>query len=140
LKRTHFKIYIFYALIIAFFMIFSSYISNKFLYIANITFQPGFIKIPLFIILLFFGILLGFESLINEKRKIGKWGLNISRLIIIGIFPLLIIIWYWFPILFSLEVIKVSLPYFFFNDIFHNFPVILFGWTLATSIYKIDSI
>jgi hypothetical protein len=138
LKQKDTKFHIIYAIFALFFIVGSSYLSNKLLTIAQNTFQPVLVYRSSFAILALFGVILGFEHLFKEKRKDGKWNINILKLIILGIPTLWVIIWHWFPMVFNVVIIKKGLPPVISHSVIYDFAVILFAWVLTTSVYKND--
>lgn len=136
MSRKNIKLYIIYTIFIMVFIISSGHIFNYFLEVSGETFQPKFSYATLFIILILFGVSLGFEHIYTEMQKGGKWNLDILRLCIIGIFPFMIIIWFWFPIVLSISIIKIPLYTFLPNNILRHLPIVLMGWIIPTSMFK----
>ncbi len=83
-----------------------------------------------------FGVLIGLDSFMTERTKEGKWRINISKLVIIGI-PSLIFAF------FSYLVFGLSIPMGRFASLlingkgtYMNLFRVLLGYTIATSFYK----
>ena len=90
------------------------------------------------IILILFGILLGFQTFITYRKSNGIWKMNFSRLLayglpslIVGIYPIL----YYLNISVLLDITSALYP-FLSNSMVQTMGLILFGYILITSFYK----
>ncbi|WP_069997334.1 hypothetical protein [Cellulosilyticum sp. I15G10I2] len=110
---------------------FNSYVQKL---IARTMQVPGFwilyIDVALYV---GFGILIGLDYLIREKRKTGKWKINISKFIIIG-FPCLV-----FASVVPISIgLQITIGSFMVRGLNIYMPLfkILLGYTIVTSFYK----
>ena len=91
---------------------------------------PGFIGYS--VISIFVGLILGLEHLAKEFHKDGRWIVNMTRLIIMGvpsgIFAFYLVLVFTLPIAFP--------PFLTNTTLFHMFSGIIFGYTIMTSFYK----
>jgi len=95
---------------------------------------PGFIGSSL--IFVFIGILIGLDHFAIQYRRQGKWSVNITRLIILGI-PSAIFAFY-LALAFTFV---IPIPSFIYNCyLFSEVSALIFGYTIVTSFYKNQSI
>lgn len=95
---------------------------------------PGFIGTSL--IFVFIGILIGLEHFVIQYRRQGKWSVNITRLIILGI-PSAIFAFY----IALASTIVIPIPSFIYNGyLFSAVSALILGYTIVTSFYKSQSI
>lgn len=100
------------------------------------TFQPipGFIGS--YVIFIFIGILIGLEHFVIQCRKQGKWSINITKLLILGI-PSFIFAFY-LALAFTFI---IPIPSFIYNNIlFSDVSALIFGYTFVTSFNKKQSV
>lgn len=83
-----------------------------------------------------FGIILGLEYLLNERKKEGKWSFNIHRFILVGIPSFISAMYYFFYYCPIFIVIPFRLPNLIFTNTFFIFSGILFGYVLITDFSK----
>jgi len=83
-----------------------------------------------------FGFLMGLDYLLKERAKEGKWRINVSKLIIIGVPSL--VFGFMFYIIFLFHIPTSIFPRVLFseNPTYMILFKILLGYTIATSFYK----
>lgn len=81
MKKNIWLKYFLYAVILICYIAFS----NKILIILSMTYNPFLILVGSTLIFIVVGLLLGLERLIVETRKEGKWGINLPKIIFLGI-------------------------------------------------------
>lgn len=94
-----------------------------------------------FILYAAIGFLIGLEYLLKEKRKNGKWKVNLSKLILMGLPSLYFSLYFIFycPVLFIRN--ALIQPIEFFLRVNMNLITIfqlLFGYIVITSLYKVS--
>lgn len=111
-------------------------IYNYFRYFDNLSGDATFFLGAMLLVNVCFGVMLGLEHLIRERKHTGKWVFNLPRGIFLGIPSLLFSIYYFIyysgaPFLLSLA---SSMPAFLSKStIFEMFCQILFGYVLVTN-------
>ncbi|HEY8908860.1 MAG TPA: hypothetical protein VIM51_01060 [Desulfosporosinus sp.] len=103
---------------------------------AGRTFRP----VPWFIgssfIFIFIGILMGLEDFVIQYNRQGKWSVNITKLIILGI-PSAVFAFY----LVLAFTFVIPIPSFIYNGyLFSEVSALIFGYTIVTSFNKKQSI
>ncbi|RII36139.1 hypothetical protein D2A34_01835 [Clostridium chromiireducens] len=135
MRKNNWLMYSIYSIVLLCYIIFSS----KILIYEKEQFQRTFNNVPLIIwsivIFIVLGLLLGLEKFLSEKKKDGRWKVNLSRLVLLGIPSLY----------FSLGIMILSIPITFvrypilyllkYEDILSIFQVIL-GYIIITSFIK----
>ncbi|MFZ7120990.1 MAG: hypothetical protein ACOWWH_08590 [Eubacteriaceae bacterium] len=96
----------------------------------NETFNP-FVKILFdYLMYIIFGMILGIEYLLNQKKLEGKWKINLSKLLIMGI-PSLFFASHHYITIVGINIFPTIL-----NSMFLILWQILFGYVVVTSFYK----
>lgn len=119
-----------------FFLLVSSFISYEAKKISEVTFNPKLSNIVVFGVLFLFGALLGTDKLFLNSPKGSKWKIDKKRLLIMGLFPILVIIWYWLPMISSFSLVNIMPIEFLSESDFYNLVVILLGWTMVSCLHK----
>lgn len=142
MKRNNWLLYLSYSVLLLFYIIFGNTVLVYFRNQAQMTFKylPYMLwSIVIFIVL---GLLLGLESFLLEKRKEGKWKVNLPKLLFLGIpslyFSVGILINYC-PIDFIRE--TLGYPYLLLSKLNINFMMvfqIVFGYIISTSFIKVN--
>lgn len=131
--------YSIYSVVLVCYIIFSS----KILIFEKEQFQRTFNNLPLIIwsmiIFIVFGLLLGLEKFLLERRKDGRWKINLPKLVLLGIPSLyfsLGIILLSIPINFIPRILFYPILYFLkYEDILSIFQVVL-GYIISMSFIK----
>ncbi|NTV90904.1 MAG: hypothetical protein HGA22_11200 [Clostridiales bacterium] len=101
-------------------------------------FSPSLLFIIQFIVYCLAGCVFGLEKILAERKKTGKWKINISRLLVLGIpslfFGLYILLYYTFSFLPSYNYVFID------NEMFIRLMQMGFGYTVITSFYKAEGI
>lgn len=104
--------------------------------------NPFLIFLGSIIIFIVLGLLLGLERLVAEMRKEGKWGINLPKIIFLGIpslyFSIGTFIYYYCPIVFVQVTLCYPLRFFLQGNFISVFQMIL-GYTICTSFIKIEN-
>ena len=88
-----------------------------------------------FIIYCVAGMTFGLEKLLSESKQKGRWRINLTKLLILGIPSFLIGIY--IILYYTLPFIPPFISLVFINfSLFVNFMQMIFGYTLVTSFYK----
>ena len=127
MKRKYWIGYAIYALILLFAFIFCNYILTYLKELMNKTFQPEpsfTLTIAVYVML---GILLGLEHLFMERKKEGKWRINLPKLLLLGIPSLTCV----FPVIFY-PLIHTLVS----NEALLSLVQVIFGYALSSSFYK----
>jgi len=136
--------YLVYGLVILASMSLSSYLSYKYKTHMALTFQPNLLLLAICILInMIIGAILGFERFIKERRKDGRWKINLPKMILLGIPSFYVSI---FQIAFYSGVTyiaRIMYPIAFisgltFGGFITSFQIfqILFGYCVITSLYK----
>lgn len=92
-----------------------------------------------FIIYCVAGMTFGLEKFLSEKKRKGRWSINLYKLLILGIPSFLIGIY--IILYFTLQFIPPLISLIFVNfSLFVNFMQMIFGYTVVTSFYKSEEI
>ncbi|APM40883.1 hypothetical protein [Clostridium kluyveri] len=139
--RTWLK-YLAYTFVIIAFMYLGEYVLTYLKKSWEVTFNLSVYQYDLitFIFYAAIGFLIGLEYFLKEKRKEGRWKINVSKLILMGL-PSLYFSLYAFIFYFSVpSVINILIQpiVFFLSDItFMAIFQLLFGYVVITSLYKV---
>ena len=139
-KKNNWILYLVYAVLLICFLSFSYVILGFLNRIARTTFNfLPFILVST-IIYIVLGLLLGLDKLLLEKKKEGKWRMNLPRAILLGI-PLLYlslgeIIFSYCPILFNNQILGYPLQFFFGTINFFPIFQIILGYIMCTIFIK----
>ncbi|KNF07368.1 hypothetical protein CLPU_18c00500 [Gottschalkia purinilytica] len=124
------KVYVAYSLALMVYIVISSNILHMLEVLASNTYN-AFITIPGNIVVsLLFGVILGTESFVKERRKSGKWKLNKEKFLLVGLPPLI------FTTLISFTGLDIPSFNIFGTLSSTNLSMILLGFILITSFHK----
>ena len=138
--RTWLK-YLIYTFIIIAFMYLGEYVFIYIKKLREVTFNSSVYQYDLIIFIFYaaIGFLIGLEYFLKEKRKEGRWKINVPKLILMGL-PSLYFSLYAFIFYFSVpSVVNILIQpiVFFLNNItFMAIFQLLFGYVIITSLYK----
>ena len=92
-----------------------------------------------FIIYCIAGGILGLEKILSERKKNGRWKINLLRLIVVGLpsFLVGIIVILIFALALNSQILTLSFVSF---NLFVNFMQMFFGYIIVTSFYKTEEI
>ncbi len=130
--------YFIYAMIIFIYIVFYTLVNRNSYIMAQETGNNTSFSVIQIIGNFIFGVLFGFEHIINENKKDGLWVFNVPRFVFLGIpsllFSLYIFIYYSnIPVLMS---ITDHLPDFMLYSYFYVINQILFGYVLVSNFSK----
>ena len=103
------------------------------------TFSIQAVLILQFILYFIAGMIFGMEKLLSERKKIGRWRIGLTRLILVGVPTFLMGILTILTITFSFIPELLSLSFVNFN-LFVNFMQMVFGYVIITSFYKDEEV
>ena len=132
MRTSRILTYLLYLIVLFGFLAAGSWATSMLKIWAGRTFRP----IPWFIgssfSFIFIGILIGLEHFVIQFRGQGKWSVNITKLIILGI-PSAVFAFY-LALAFTFA---IPIPSFIYNGyLFSEISALIFGYTIVTSFYK----
>jgi hypothetical protein len=83
------------------------------------------------------GFAFGLETFFNEKRKSGKWKVNIRKLVFLGLPTFFLTLTSIPPIIFKLPIYQID-PAILNTGLFFNISEMVLGYVIITSFYKVD--
>lgn len=142
-SKTWLKYFVYTFIIIAF-MYLGEYILNCLKSLQKVTLNLPFYQYDIitFIFYTTIGFLIGLEYFLKEKRKGGRWKVNVPKLILMGLpslyFSLYAFILY-FPVPFVINILIQPIEFFLRSNItFMDIFQLLLGYVVVTSLYKVS--
>lgn len=147
MKLKNVKFYSIYFLVILSFIIIMGVLLHRVSMETMKSFNIQFLMALTFLVSVVFGFILGFDQLYNHWQKLGKWHIDILRLLSLGLPSLILVVWNTGPIMLSRFIPNISLslpPYPLDILLYSKFSLyamtFIIGYVIATSFYKEDNI
>ena len=140
MKATAWLKYFVYLLIIIGVMWLQGFASTKFQTSLSATYKVDYVLFSVMILLpILIGVVIGMDTFLSERAKVGRWKLNLPKLVFFIIPSLIVVSFYYFMV--SSEKIYNSVIFpiikFFGNaDLFMVLFTVIFGYALMTIVYK----